>query len=254
MGKPINKNPKSTQYNKPVDSLIQYQGRDCILDLTVEEQTELMEVYRDQQNHVTIKILNDKTKEQKIDVTGINSDLLKITHGTNGTNETSKLEPVSDVRKEQQLEISGTSTEKSLISLSKGSNRTNETTKITIHHDNTKENILTFNTNTPNYIKVTKSGNTVTINAKPLHFGVREVIASQSISFWCNGDESKNIILINEGLTSDNKVVGVYNAGLNITEYTLNISDIGEHKKIAYFYTNEEINKPVFIVNYSPYI
>lgn len=256
MGKPINTNPKSTQYNKPVDSLIQYQGRDCVLDLTVDEATELMEVYRDQQNHVTIKILNDKTKEQKITVIpdDAGQDLLQILHGDNGTEEETTLKINNDPTKEQLLEIAGNETEKSLISLVKGTNGTTETTKITIHQDNTKENILSFVTDTPNNILVVKNNNEVTINALQRVFGVYEVTDTTSISFFCVGNEANKIVMINDGLTSANKIEGVYNNGLNITVYTLPIDTIGENKKIAYFYTNEDINKPVFIVNYTPYI
>ena len=100
----INDNPKTTRIDKPVESLIQYQGRNTVLDITIDEQTPLMEVYRDQKNHVTLKPLNDNTKENKIEIIGENSDLLEITHGENGTDETTKLEPISDIRKENTIE------------------------------------------------------------------------------------------------------------------------------------------------------
>ena len=64
----INDNPKTTRIDKPVESLIQYQGRNTVLDITIDEQTPLMEVYRDQKNHVTLKPLNDNTKENKIEI------------------------------------------------------------------------------------------------------------------------------------------------------------------------------------------
>lgn len=217
MGKPINTNPKSTQYNKPVDSLIQYQGRDCVLDLTVDEATELMEVYRDAQNHVTIKSLNDKTKEQV-------------------------------------LEIAGNAQEKALISLTKGTNGTVETTKITIHQDSTKENVLTFTSDTPNYGTIIKSGSTVTLSINPLNFGVYETDKSTSISFWCNCDVSENIILINDGKTSSDKINGVYDSDLNITTFTLTLSTVASNNKIAYFYHKDDENKAIYIINYEPYL
>lgn len=138
----INENPKSTRIDKPVESLIQYQGRDTVLDITIDEQTELMEVYRDQKNHVTLKPLNDSTKENKLEIVGPNTDLLKIAHGENGTDETTKLAPVSDFRKENTIEPIVSSAGNMLSSITHGTNRTDETSKLKVENDSTKEQVL----------------------------------------------------------------------------------------------------------------
>ena len=57
---------------------------------------------------------------------------MEITHGENGTDETTKLEPISDIRKENTIEPVASSAGNILSSIEHGTNRTNETSKLKI--------------------------------------------------------------------------------------------------------------------------
>lgn len=204
----INDNPKTTRIDKPVESLIQYQGRNTVLDITIDEQTPLMEVYRDQKNHVTLKPLNDNTKENKIEIIGENSDLLEITHGENGTDETTKLEPISDIRKENTIEPVASSAGNILSSIEHGTNRTNETSKLKIENDNTKEQVLEAKESvTGNNLIGLEKGENGTSNTTKI-FGINDNTKEQVLEV-SGTEQEKKLITLEKGTNGTNETTKI---------------------------------------------